>query len=279
VIVGGSLYKGVAGVNGSGGTIELSSGGTLKIGSIGGNLQTDLTNNGTLVFENSVDSTYADSVDGNGLVRFAMSSAKVLNLSGSNAWNGGTAIDGGTLLVSNSSALGSAGTISFGGGTLQFSSDNTVDYSSRFDGSGGQTFKLDTNGRDVTLASGIAGAGSTLEKLGVGTLILTGSNTFTGLSTVSEGTLQIGSGAGSGSVDGDIQNDATLTFDRAGDLTYGGVISGAGTLVNQGPGTVSLTGANTFTGPTNVNAGTLATTAAGAVSADTTVASGATGPA
>jgi T5SS/PEP-CTERM-associated repeat protein/autotransporter-associated beta strand protein len=257
VIVGGSLYKGVAGVNGSGGTIELSSGGTLKIGSIGGNLQTDLTNNGTLVFENSDDSTYAGSIDGNGLVRFAMPSDKVLNLFGSNAWSGGTALDSGTLLVSNSSALGTAGTISFGGGTLQFSSDNTVDYSSRFDGSGGQTFKLDTNGRDVTLASGIAGAGSTLEKLGDGTLILTGNNTFTGLSTVSEGTLQIGDGAGSGSVDGNIQNDATLAFDRSGSLTYGGVISGTGTLVNQGPGTVSLTGANTFTGDTLLQAGTL----------------------
>ena len=257
VIVGGSLYKGVAGANGSGGTINLSSGGTLKIGSSGGNLQTDLTNNGTLIFENSVDSTYAGSIDGSGRVRFAMPSAKVLNLSGSNAWSGGTAIDGGTLLVSNSSALGTAGTISFGGGTLQFSSDNTVDYSSRFGGSGGQTIKLDTNGLDVTLASGIAGAGSTLEKLGVGTLILTGNNTFTGLSTVSAGTLQIGNGAGTGSVAGNIQNDATLAFDRSGTLTYGGVISGAGSLVNQGSGTVSLTGANTFTGDTLLQAGTL----------------------
>ncbi|MEI8369089.1 MAG: autotransporter-associated beta strand repeat-containing protein [Planctomycetia bacterium] len=257
VIVGGSLYKGVAGANGSGGTINLSSGGTLKIGSSGGNLQTDLTSNGTLVFENSVDSTYAGSIDGSGRVRFAMPSAKVLNLSGSNAWSGGTAIDGGTLLVSNSSALGTAGTISFGGGTLQFSSDNTVDYSSRFGGSGGQTIKLDTNGLDVTLASGIAGAGSTLEKLGAGALILTGNNTFTGLSTVSAGTLQIGSGAGTGSLLGNIQNDATLAFDRSGTLTYGGVISGAGSLVNQGSGTVSLTGANTFTGNTLLQAGTL----------------------
>ena len=255
VIVGGSLYKGIAG--GSVGTIELSSGGTLKIGSSGGNLETDLTSNGTLVFENSTDSTYAGSIDGSGRVEFAMPSATVLTLSGSNAWSGGTAIDGGTLLVTNSSALGTAGTISFGGGTLQFSSDNTVDYSSRFDGSGGQTFKLDTNGRDVTLASAIAGAGSTLEKLGAGTLILAGDNTFTGLTAVSEGTLQIGSGAGTGSVTGDIQNDATLAFNRSGSLTYGGVISGAGSLVNQGSGTVSLTGANTFTGNTLLQAGTL----------------------
>ena len=257
VIVGGSLYEGVAGANGSGGSIELSSGGTLQIGSNGGNLQTDLTNNGTLVFENSVDSTYSGSVDGTGRVRFAMPSAAVLSLTGSNAWSGGTAIDGGTLLVSNSSALGTAGTISFGGGTLQFSSDNTVDYSSRFDGSGNQAFSLDTNGLDVTLASGIAGPGSTLEKLGVGTLLLTGNNTFTGLSTVSAGTLQIGGGAGTGSVAGNIQNDATLAFDRSGSLIYGGVISGTGSLVNQGSGTVSLTGANTFTGDTLLQAGTL----------------------
>jgi autotransporter-associated beta strand protein/T5SS/PEP-CTERM-associated repeat protein len=271
VIVGGSLYKGVAGVNGSGGTIELSSGGTLKIGSNGGNLQTDLTNNGTLVFENSDDSTYAGSIDGNGLVRFAMPSDKVLNLFGSNAWSGGTALDSGTLLVSNSSALGTAGTISFGGGTLQFSSDNTVDYSSRFDGSGGQTIKLDTNGLDVTLASAIAGAGSTLEKLGGGTLILTGNNTFTGLSTVSEGMLQIGSGAGTGSLTGNIHNDATLAFDRSGALTYGGVISGTGTLRNQGPGTVTLAGTNTFTGDTLLQAGTLSLGSSAALGSSGTI--------
>jgi len=257
VIVGGSLYKGDAGGSGSGGTINLSSGGTLKIGSGGGNLQTDLTDNGTLVFENSATSTYNGSIDGTGRVRFAMPSATVLTLSGSNAWSGGTAIDGGTLLVSNSSALGTAGTISFGGGTLQFSTGNIVDYSSRFDGSGGQTFKLDTNGRSVTLASAIAGAGSTLEKLGAGTLVLAGSNTFTGLSTVSAGTLRIGSGAGTGSVAGNIQNDATLAFNRSGSLTYGGVISGTGTLVNQGPGTVTLTGSNTYTGSTLLQAGSL----------------------
>ena len=257
VIVGGSLYKGVAGANGSGGTIELSSGGTLQIGSSGGNLETDLTNNGALVFENSVDSTYAGSVDGSGRVRFAMQSANVLALSGSNAWSGGTAIDNGTLLVTNSAALGTAGTISFGGGTLQFSSGNTVDYSSRFDGSGTQAFSLDTNGLDVTLASGIAGAGSTLEKLGAGALILTGDNTFTGLTTVSAGALQIGGGAATGSLTGNIQNDATLAFDRSGSLIYGGVISGAGSLVNQGSGTLSLTGANTFTGDTLLQAGTL----------------------
>jgi fibronectin-binding autotransporter adhesin len=268
VIVGGSLYKGDAGANGSGGSIELSSGGTLRIGSSGGNLETDLTNNGTLVFENSVDSTYAGSVDGTGRVRFAMPSDNVLTLSGSSAWSGGTALDSGTLLVMNSSALGTAGTISFGGGTLQFSSDNTVDYSSRFDGSGGQTIKLDTNGLDVTLASGIAGAGSTLEKLGTGTLILTGNNTFTGLTTVSAGTLQIGSGAGTGSLLGNIQNDASLAFDRSGSLTYSGVISGAGSLVNQGPGTVSLTGANTFTGDTLLQAGTLSLGSADALGTD-----------
>lgn len=254
VIVGGSLYKGTSG---GGGTINLSTGGTLKIGSRGGNLETDLTNNGTLVFENSVDSTYSGSIAGSGRVRFAMPSATVLTLSGSNAWSGGTAIDSGTLLVTNSSALGTAGTISFGGGTLQFSTGNTVDYSSRFDGSGGQAFKLDTNGRDVTLASAIAGAGSTLEKLGASTLVLAGDNTFTGLSTVSAGTLRIGNGAGTGSVAGNVRNDATLAFNRSGTLTAGGVISGTGTLVNQGPGTVTLAGANTFTGDTLLQSGTL----------------------
>ena len=60
-----------------------------------------------------------------------------------------------------------------------------------------------------------------------GTLVLTGANTYTGLTTVNTGTLQLGNGTTSGSLAGNISVGSTLTWMPAGTLTYGGVISGS----------------------------------------------------
>jgi autotransporter-associated beta strand protein len=94
-------------------------------------------------------------------------------------------------------------------------------------------------------------------KSGAGTLTLTGTSTFSGGITVSAGTLQIGDGGTTGSISGNIANNAALIFNRSDNLAYSGIISGTGTLTKQGTGTLTLTGANTFTGGTAVSAGTL----------------------
>lgn len=65
----------------------------------------------------------------------------------------------------------------------------------------------------------------------------------------------IGSLAGSGSV---LLGAGTLTTGNASDTTFGGVISGTGNLVKQGGGQLTLSGANTYTGTTTVQIGTLA---------------------
>ncbi len=95
-------------------------------------------------------------------------------------------------------------------------------------------------------------------KTGGGTLVLTGDNTYSGGTTVSAGTLQLGSGGTTGSIVGNVTDNATLVFNRADDVTFAGAISGSGALVQAGPGTLTLTGANTYTGGTTVSAGTLA---------------------
>ena len=56
---------------------------------------------------------------------------------------------------------------------------------------------------------------------------------------------------------GDITNNAALAFNRSDDVTYGGVISGTGSLTQAGSGQLTLTGTNTFAGDTTVNAGLL----------------------
>ncbi|MEX1180227.1 MAG: autotransporter domain-containing protein, partial [Cucumibacter sp.] len=88
-------------------------------------------------------------------------------------------------------------------------------------------------------------------------LILTGASTYSGITTISGGTLQIGDGGTTGSLAGAIVDNATLVFNRSDALTYAGVISGTGGLTQAGAGTLTLTGANTYTGNTTISGGTL----------------------
>lgn len=115
---------------------------------------------------------------------------------------------------------------------------------------------LDSNGFDVTAASPWTGTGG-LTKLGLGTATLTGANSYSGGTTISAGTLQIGNGGTSGSVAGDITDNAGLTFNRSDTQTYAGIVSGSGTLTQAGTGATVLTGNNTYAGGTTINAGAL----------------------
>jgi len=265
VVVGGTLFRG------AGGTINLSSGGTLQIGNGGnsGALGNDLTNDGTLVFNRSGTSDHTHVIDGSGA--FVKQGTGTLVLSAANGWAGSTSLDGGVLELGNAAALGSTSSISFGGGTLRFTSSNTNDYSDRFNTSGGQSFKLDTNNETVTLGSVIAGSGSTLEKFGGGTLILAEDNTYNGTTTVTSGTLQIGNGMINGSIAGDLVNNATVVFKRQDIFDVGNDISGTGSLETVGAGTVTLTGNNSYTGATILTSGVLSLGSAGALGSTSSI--------
>ncbi|MFN3989403.1 MAG: autotransporter-associated beta strand repeat-containing protein [Erythrobacter sp.] len=134
-------------------------------------------------------------------------------------------------------------------------------------------------GVSATIAAPISGAGS-ITKNGDGTLILTGANSYSGGTNILGGTLQVGDGGTAGALGGgDVLTNASLVFNRADDMTFGGVISGSGTLTQQGAGNLVLSGANTYDGLTMVAAGTLTVTndlALGTAAAGTIVAAGAT---
>lgn len=109
----------------------------------------------------------------------------------------------------------------------------------------------------VTSQAGNNGAGKGFTKTGPGTLLFAANSTYDGPTIVSAGTLQLGNGAATGTLGGGaVTNNGKLVFNSSGMTTVANVISGSGSL-EQTSGTVSLTGANTYTGETIVSGGTL----------------------
>ena len=114
---------------------------------------------------------------------------------------------------------------------------------------------------NITLGNVVSGSGAALTKTGSGTVTLTSANTYSGATTISVGTLQLGDGSTvNGSVDGSsgITDNDNLAFANPADQTNAVVISGTGTLTKSGAGKLTLNVANTFTGNVTVNGGTVA---------------------
>jgi autotransporter-associated beta strand protein/T5SS/PEP-CTERM-associated repeat protein len=117
--------------------------------------------------------------------------------------------------------------------------------------------KIAANNTDsVTLTAAISGPGS-VSRSGSGTLILSGSNTYTGGTVISGGTLQLGNGGTTGSIVGNVTNNANFAVNRSDTVVFGGTISGSGAFQQLGTGTTILTGNNTYTGATMITAGKL----------------------
>jgi len=178
-----------------------------------------------------------------------------LILTAQNTYSGGTTISAGTLVIGNGGTTGSIVGNVVNNGLLTFNHSDNVTFDGLITGTGG------------------------LSKFGAGTLILTADNTFTNGTVIAAGTLQLGNGGTTGNIGSSTVNDAgALAFNHSNALTFGGVISGAGAVQQIGAGTTILTGNNTYTGATSINAGTLQMGTANALSSLTpvTVASGAT---
>jgi autotransporter-associated beta strand protein len=111
-------------------------------------------------------------------------------------------------------------------------------------------------GVTTTVSSELAGTAG-MTKFGAGTLILSGSNSFTGNSVISGGTLQISNDSALGNTANDLANNGTLKTTATVALDAGRDISGSGTLDIADGTTLTVNGNMNNTATTLGNSGTL----------------------
>ncbi|EIS5342238.1 autotransporter-associated beta strand repeat-containing protein, partial [Salmonella enterica] len=197
------------------------SGGTLVATNVEALGSGDVTDDAVLELNTGGD--FDNAISGSGQV--VKSGDDVLTLSGANSYSGGTLICDGTLVASNVEALGTG--------------DVTDD----------AVLELNTGG---DFDNAISGSGQVV-KSGDETLTLSGSNTYTGGTLISDGTLVASNVEALGT--GDVTNDAVLELNTGGD--FDNAISGSGQVEKSGDETLTLSGSNTYTGGTLISGGTL----------------------
>ncbi|TWD48950.1 outer membrane autotransporter protein [Agrobacterium vitis] len=214
--------------------------GTLQIGNGGtsGSILGDVVNSGVLAFNRSDAGTYAGSLSGSGI--FNKLGSGTLTLTGTNTYTGNTNVNAGTLIVGGGQAIGDTSAVSVANGArLTVQSNETV---GSIAGAGNITLagaKLTAGGNNSsTIYSGVIDGSGGLVKTGSGVLVLTGTSSYTGGTTIAEGTLQIGNGGTTGSIIGDVVNNANLVFNRSDNYVFNGSVSGTGSVTFKGGGKV-----------------------------------------
>lgn len=225
----GTFSKYGAGTLTINGGLSTNTNGTLLIaeGAVKGttnNISRNVVNNSQLTFDQAFSGTYSRIISGSG--NMLLSNSGTITFSGTNSLTGTTTVMGGQLVATRVAAMPAI----------------VVNQAS-------VAFKNTQNG---TYTGVISGNGS-LEKSGIASVTLTGSNTYTGLTTVSEGKLVVNTTSLPGSAN--VAGAGTLEFDQATNGTYAGNLSGSGVFRKINAGDLTLTGTGSNTGGWIVSAG------------------------
>jgi fibronectin-binding autotransporter adhesin len=268
------------------GSVAIDKGAALELRPVAGGsglsiLAPTIADAGTLVVRTASGTTSSfGSTQLTGAGVFNVTGAGTLTVATDNSgFTGNTLVDGGTLQLTGT--LGKVETAA--GGTFVLGNGGT---------SGNVTGDVIDNGTFVAnrsdnyaLSGGLSGNG-TFVKQGAGSFTFGGAYTFTGAVNVVAGSIRFGKGlaanseidlSGGGKLDLSGQSNSiaelagssatasiditggTLTDNQSTNTIFAGSLTGAGGTFNKtGAGTLNLTGASTYTGPTNVTGGTLA---------------------
>jgi outer membrane autotransporter protein len=265
------------------GTATIDNNGFLFVGENGSAGSATINNAGSITFSESASAGSANIVTlaGGFLLSFADSStaanATITVQNGSLVQlvngSGGQArfiIEAGGQFDMSGGVANTAGSIEGGGDFFLGANQLTV---------GSNNLSANVSGT-INDGGSFGGTGASLVKVGTGTLTLSGANTYTGGTTINAGALSISADNNLGDTAGPLAlNGGTLqitaagvmlsptravslgagggTFDVTQSASISSGISGAGGLTKTGAGTLSLGGANTYSGGTTVNAGTL----------------------
>ncbi len=248
-------------------------------GAITGSTSLTLNGTGTVILTNTNTYTGTTTINagalqiGNGTTSGSLPATTVtVGSSGALAFNPGSAGASYSGIIAGSGALNILGTnTTVLTGANTFTGVTTIAASATLQmgngtNSGALAGNVTNNGTLVfnpgafgqTLSGVISGTGA-VSQIGANTTILTSANTYSGGTTITAGTLQIGDGVTLGTLlPGNVANGASLVFNAASDNpTYAGIISGSGAVIATGSNTITLSGLNTYTGPTTVTGGVL----------------------
>jgi len=273
ILSGNSIFTGGTTING--GTIELLSANALGTGALTANgtqstavlefgkslnvtntitLTTALTVNSLAGTSNTLSGIISNSA--NATTGLVTAGSGTLNLNAANTFTGGVTVgNDSTIILGNSAGFGT-GTVK-NNGVLTLELSNGLAVSNKFTLNNDFIANIDSG--SATLSGNIIDLGvSQLTKTGLGTLILTGTNAYNGGTVLSEGVLRVNSG----SISGNITDNASLVFNQIGTGTYAGNISGTGELTKIGAGTLIFGGNSSLTSTTQLVEGELQVTGA-----------------
>jgi autotransporter-associated beta strand protein len=279
------------------GAIVIYNGGTLSLGNLSGTTFSNSVTNGAgglgvlqvlLAKSTTLSGPITDGVIGKLGLTQGGSGTTILTNAGNN-FSGATTISNGTLEIGSASAAGSIGAgspVSVGNnGSLLLAKVSGGVLANNISNHVGGTGTVNVNSPTAVTLNGTLTDGDfslSFKQSGTGTTTLTGNDNYTGATTVSGGTLQVGNGtsgnlsttavtvSGTAAIVTDLVDGATfapsvnlssagsaLKGIQAGTNTFSGVISGLGVVDQNGAGKMILTQTETYTGATNVNLGTL----------------------